>query len=110
MAALDPVRRMFRAAESGLEHQGSFEVVLAEMAELRLEKAIEYGEDRYQTERWTEEEELWMIFSDVYRKFIRMRQQVTAGDSEGMRESCRDIANYGAMGVQLIDKRKREVK
>lgn len=110
MSLLDRRReRLIEASfERYLRHQTSFEMVLEEIAELRMEKCTEYGEDRYRQEEWTEEEELWMIFSDIYRKFIRMRQQVANGDQEGMRESCLDIASYGAMGVQLIDKRRQD--
>lgn len=96
--------RLNTAARAGLHTQMGFESVLLEMGHLRLEKVVQYGEDRYQ-DRWSEPEEMWMIYSDIYRKFIRLRQQVLNGDLKGMRETCLDLANYGAMGVQLIDKR-----
>lgn len=100
-----PANRILVARETGLSFQESFEDVLAEMGSTRLEKATEYGEDRH--EGWDVDEEDWMIFSDIYRKFIRLRQQVHNHDHAGMRSTCLDLANYGAMGVQLIDNRTR---
>lgn len=101
--------RGMKAEAAGITTQIGFERVIAEMATVRLAKVIEYGEERYETERWTEQEELWMIYSDVYRKFIRLRQQVRSADTAGMRETLMDLANYGAMGVQLIDRRNESV-
>lgn len=86
-----------------LDLQERFEEVLKDIADLRIVKVAGYGEDRYDVDRWSEEEQLWMIFSDIYRKFIRLRTQVRNADVDGMRETCMDIASYGAMGVQIID-------
>lgn len=80
-----------------------FLMVLDTVASVRVHKVAQYGTDRYDMDRWTEEEQLWMIFSDIYRKFIRLRQQVRNKDLVGMRETCLDLCSYGAMGVQIID-------
>jgi hypothetical protein len=97
--------RMIEAQSLGLQHQEGFEKVLSEMGEVRLDKCNQYGEERYDQSKWTAAEETWMIFSDVFRKFIRLRQQVRRNDRKGMRETLLDLANYAAMGVQLIDQR-----
>ena len=73
---------------------------------LRFDKAREYGEDRYKEENW--DHALTMCYSDVYRKFIRLRTQLDNNDVDGMRETLRDLANYAIMGVQEIDRLMKE--
>lgn len=98
----------------GSQTQLAFECVLEELATLRLHKVREYGEARY--EEPDQPFNVIMAYGDVYRKTCRMRQQVKAAVSTwllarglspetaaGLRETFGDLANYSAMGVQLID-------
>lgn len=94
--------RLKIATHHKIKYQLGFEAVLAELAMLRLEKAIEYGESRYETR--DAEFDHWMLFSDVHRKYIRLRQQMRNKNIPGMIESYTDIANYAAMAVQLLKK------
>lgn len=79
----------------------AFRDVLKEMAEVRDAKVRSYGDSRYREPNPALN--LIMAFSDVHRKYIRLRQQTLDGDTAGLRETYMDMANYAAMGVQLID-------
>lgn len=93
--------------EEGSEHQFHYERISSILAETRLEKCKRYGEDRYANDK-TDGFQLWMCFSDVYRKFIRL-QQLTDLVNEGKEEYLEDlidayldISNYGIMAVQVL--------
>jgi hypothetical protein len=81
--------------------------VLKEAGNLQADKVKEYGADRY-----SEEDPAFamsMVYSDVYRKFIRLRQlSKTAPDSpeaaRALRDCLMDLGNYAFMGVQEIDR------
>lgn len=99
---------VYKRITEGSEHQLDYEIVLDHIANTGLHKCEKYGESRY------EEKDLqfnaWMCFSDVHRKYIRLRQLnelAVAGDEEAMRllkDAYLDIANYGIMGFQILDK------
>lgn len=83
-----------------------FAKVLAEMQSVRDAKVAEYGDSRYR-----EKDPLFsmmMAFSDIHRKYIRLRSQTLRvsdllPDPSDLRETYLDLANYAAMGVQLLD-------
>lgn len=83
--------------------------VLQELSDLQAAKVQEYGIKRYLES--DERRAMMMIYNDVYRKFIRFEHQTFdfLMDNDGrpdlpaIRESCRDMANYSAMGVQMVD-------
>lgn len=91
--------------------QADYERVLEEIATIRMQKVLSYGEDRYTTDPAEQEHHLFITYSDVYRKFIRIKEFFTRGlkvmkakDGESLRDAFLDLANYGIMGVQLLDK------
>ena len=100
----------------GSPSQACYESVLAELATLRLAKVKEYGEARY--EERDQNFNMVMTYSDLYRKFIRLRQLLwipvgqggvsggkLAFDISKIRQELLDLANYAIMGVQLIDQK-----
>ncbi len=60
------------AKKQGSKHHIRYEEILRDLSEQRLEKVRQYGESRYEEE--DEEFNLWMCFSDIHRKFIRLKQ------------------------------------
>lgn len=94
------VFRLSRATDAGLKYQEEYELVLSSLAAIRLQKCLEYGESRYE-----EVDPLfnrWMLFSDVHRKYIRLRQQLNRADLPGLIETYQDMANYAIMAVQML--------
>lgn len=96
------------ADEKGIEFQRQYENVIAQLAEVRLRKCIEYGERRYRVD--DPEFNRWMCYSDVYRKFIRLEKQMADVDPQApslgivnLLETYRDLANYAIMAVQLLE-------
>ena len=92
--------------------QEEFEKIQKEMAELRKVKVAEYGEDRYYERN--ADIAILMIYSDVYRKYIRLKTQTLncfstdhSLDLDNLRESYLDLANYATMAVQIIDRIKK---
>ena len=94
--------RLLKADRLGIKTQEKYERLINELADQRLNKVMEYGEDRY-SDDWSDDEHIWMIWSDVFRKFIRLRQLRKAMDLPGLREVLKDMANYCIMGMQIID-------
>lgn len=84
------------------EDNERFLAVLAELSNLRSEKLAEYGDERYREQDPVTVR--WMCYSDVYRKYVRLRQQMERVDTEGLRETYRDLANYAIMAVQELDR------
>jgi len=101
-----PEDRILHAASEGLKYQAEYEGTVAELAEVRLKKCIQYGEARYEIDpdNWTKQN--WLCYSDVYRKFIRLDQQMETGSTEDLLETYQDLANYAIMAVQLLRRRK----
>lgn len=94
--------RISEARKLGLKHQGSFEKVLDYIGDLRLDKCRQYGERRY--ENPDIEFNRAMAYSDVYRKFIRLEQQMKIrAPLQDLFETYRDLAAYSAMALQLIN-------
>lgn len=91
-----------------LETQIEYEDVVNQMAILRLNKVKDFGEDRYKIADM--ELQLWMMYCDTWRKFIRLKKLTKdsiAGDPvslKKLRQDMMDMANYGIMCVQLIDR------
>ena len=77
------------------------------MAQLRIAKLAQYGEDRYQIQMKDWWWDLVMCWSDIYRKYCRMKTLIRTakeqGPSKALRDCFMDLANYGIMGVQIID-------
>jgi Glyoxalase/Bleomycin resistance protein/Dioxygenase superfamily len=106
------ISRENRVAQ-GPPTQADYERVVDEAATLRMQKVKSYGEDRYNTpvDPTAPDHDLMMTYSDVYRKFIRIRKAIltpgtleSAPDGEWIRDAFLDLANYALMGVQLCDK------
>lgn len=99
--------RIKKAAECGIKSQEDFEKIVDNLATLRLEKVIDYGDSRYKNLEL--DKDLWMCFSDVNRKTIRLEQltkSVNKGDTAAMKvlsENYKDLTNYGLMGVQILE-------
>lgn len=93
---------------SGGKHQQAYEIIACDLAEQRMAKCKLYGESRY--EENDKEFDLWMCFSDIHRKYIRLRQLTQLareGDGQAINallDAYRDIANYGIMGIQILNK------
>ena len=98
-------QRMSKANEAGLKTHEHFEMLIDELATLRLEKVVQYSEARYE-----EPDAVFnrlMVFSDIYRKFIRLKQQLwtdrdTTPDDHKLCTDLMDLASYCLMGVQLL--------
>ncbi len=96
---------MDRAIANGLTTQARYEVLLDELATIRLEKVIAYGEARYKEK--SDEFNMWMCYCDVYRKFIRLESLLKVNknnkpDPEMLRDTYMDLANYALMAVQVL--------
>jgi hypothetical protein len=95
----------------GPKTQGGYERVLDEMANVRMVKVQSYGEDRYNPGEVPFN--LNITFADIHRKYIRLKEFFEKGilgdapDGESLRDCFLDLANYGAMGVQLLDLREK---
>jgi SpoVK/Ycf46/Vps4 family AAA+-type ATPase len=110
----DIVKRLTKADDNKMYTQHQYEMILSEAAELRMSKVLQYGEERY--DEPDVDVQLWMTFCDVWRKFSRLRQLIriiideNRADNyrlecaEKLRDDYLDMLNYGAMGVQIIDK------
>jgi hypothetical protein len=100
---------LYKAGQEGSKHHLDYEEIIRDLAEQRLAKVAQYGEDRYDSNEG-EDFDLWMSFSDVYRKFIRLKQLTRLalkGDEAAkiaLVDAYKDIANYGIMGVQITNK------
>lgn len=80
-----------------------FRSVLAEAAGLREQRLAEYGLDRFDEEELTFA--LLMCYSDVYRKFIRLKTLTkNRGDLAALRDTYIDMLNYAAQAVMEIDR------
>jgi len=95
-------------SESCDTHHRDYEVISSKLADVRIDKVAAYGTSRYEDN--DEEFDLWMCFCDVHRKYIRLKtltKLVRAGHKEALPalvDAYRDIANYGMMGVQILEK------
>lgn len=91
----------------GSKHQLSYEIISSKLAEIRFEKCKKYGESRYEPQ--DAEFNLWMCFSDVHRKYIRLSKLTklaVRGDKEAKKlliDAYFDLANYAIMGVQILE-------
>jgi hypothetical protein len=101
--------RLHAAELKGLKTQKEYERVLADAAYLRMHKVTQYGEERYDDPDI--EVQLWMTYCDVWRKFSRLRMLIKnvihnkdVVSLNKLRSDYQDLLNYGAMGVQIIDR------
>lgn len=85
-----------------------FASVTERMAQVHEEKLEEYGISRYQEVEHPEAPV--MLFSDIHRKYIRLRQQLLINPLSGVStdwgsvaRGCLDLSNYGVMGVQVAE-------
>ena len=95
--------RVEDATRMGIKFQLEFEHAIAALAEIRLNKCGAYGERRYEV--LDPEFNRWMCYSDVYRKFIRLEQQMKTGSVDELLETYRDLANYAIMAVQILGRK-----
>jgi len=101
--------RLHAAEIKGLKTQMEYEKVLADAAYIRMHKVEQYGEERY--DEPDIEIQLWMTYCDVWRKFSRLRMLIKniihkkdVNCLKKLRSDYQDLLNYGAMGVQIIDR------
>lgn len=82
--------------------------VVKELERTTIQKLNQYGIDRYKQHNPVFH--LWMCFSDVYRKMLRLeRLTVHAADGsetamKKLIDDYKDIANYAIMAVQILEK------
>lgn len=105
---LSRISRLSIARQKGIKTQDEFERLIDKLASMRLEKVIQYGEDRYHEDDL--EFNLWMCYSDVYRKHIRLRQltrdAAKGGEvSPALIDAYRDMANYAIMALQVLERK-----
>ena len=98
----------------GVDTQKKYEEVIEELSEIRKAKIISYGEDRYSKEEGYDFD-MMMVYSDIYRKYIRLKQLIKNNisrntDGESLRDAFADLANYAIMGIQIYDSYKEEEK
>lgn len=104
----NPEGRVAAGKKHGIITQGEYEKVIANIATIRLNKVIAYGEDRYN--ETDEEFNYWMCYSDVYRKYIRIKTLTKAAlkkgaDGESLIDTYKDLANYAIMAIQILEKK-----
>jgi len=102
--------RIIEALNFNVFTQQEYERVLTGLANMRLEKVIQYGEDRYNEP--DPNVNLLMCYSDVYRKYIRLKKlsfDFKNPDYESLIDTYKDLANYAIMAIQILEKeRNRE--
>ena len=95
--------------------------VVDNLLNIVADKLTAYGTERYD-EAHSDEFNLWMCFSDVYRKILRLERltRTAAMDSKGcgdlikikaaarkkLIDDYKDIANYAIMAVQILEEKK----
>ena len=97
-----------RVAE-GPPTQAAYEKIVDALATLRMQKVLSYGEARYKDTDPTHA--FGLLYADIYRKFIRIQNAIGPGKPPGsydtaveaLRDTLLDLANYGIMGVQLLE-------
>lgn len=94
------------AQEYRLKFQVEFENTLDRIAEIRVNKCAQYGESRY--EETDKEFNRWMLFSDIHRKYIRLRQQIRQSHDAGLLETYTDLAAYALMAVQILSRQETQ--
>lgn len=90
-----------------LEFQEEYEDALAEAATIRLQRALEYGEEHYRDITAEDYAVMEGVYWDIRRKYNRLRTLFSTWKTsprEGLRDALLDIANYALMGVQLLDR------
>ena len=97
--------RLVSSSGHGLITHKRYEELLDELATIRLQKVIAYGEARYKEQSC--EFNMWMCYCDVYRKFIRLESLLnvskdSAPNPELLRDTYMDLANYALMAVQVL--------
>ena len=100
--------RMVKALHLGLCSHIDYERVLNELADMRLEKVIQYGEDRYAEDDLSVN--MLMCYSDIYRKHIRLKKlsfNFENPDIESLLDTYRDLANYAVMAIQILERYER---
>lgn len=107
-------QRLEKAKQLGLKTQEKYEEIVDEIANIRIDKVSSYGEDRYSMAEGFDFDML-MCFSDIYRKYIRVKKlvknnSIKGEDGETLREAFKDLANYGIMGIQIYDNYTKEKK
>ncbi len=98
--------------DQGGPTQIHYEMVVDEIATIRLRKVQAYGEDRYEDPDI--DHAMGLSYADVYRKFIRIKHLISErkyegnGDGETLEQAFKDLANYCIMGAQLLQQFQRE--
>lgn len=88
--------------------QEAYDQVCYDLRTLFQGKIHAYGTKRYDDELGLRFN-LWMTYSDVYRKFIRLERQIEAvattqqNDIQDLIETYQDLANYSIMAVQILE-------
>ncbi|MFA5604162.1 MAG: hypothetical protein WDA12_04880 [Bacilli bacterium] len=105
---LDKEQRLLLASKLGITTQAEYEEIVEGMASLRLEKVKLYGESRYELNDAMLDRKL--CFSDIHRKYIRIKTAMVDESSDSVGEETRDslldslldMANYSLMAIQVL--------
>jgi hypothetical protein len=97
--------RIKRAEANSLKTQRVYEGIIDEMANIRLNKVMDYGEDRYKIDDL--DFDMAMCYSDIWRKFIRIKNLIVnkvkiLNVQESIEDTLLDLANYCIMAVQIL--------
>jgi hypothetical protein len=103
MKITNAAQRIKEAQTKGLAYHSEYEMILDALARVRIAKCVAYGEARYIP--MDKDMQRWLCYSDVYRKFIRLEQQMKTGSTEDLIETYSDLANYAIMALQLLSRK-----
>lgn len=85
-----------------------FEKAFHEASLIKIQKSKQYGESAYIEDDFAAQ--IWSIYFNVKRKYVRMRRLVDhivndkdVESFEKFRSDLIDTVNYGLMGIQAID-------
>ncbi len=99
--------RIERARASGLKTQERYESLVSEMAELRLDKVLDYGEHRFNKTLSLKESKA-VLWANLQRKFQRATNDLIHMPAEfkldaSDRDTYLDLANYALMVLEIGD-------
>lgn len=103
-----PVAMPAPGVREELEGQEQFEDILLGLALVRYWKTKAYGPSRLQVNPGESGFDEAMMFSDIHRKYIRLRpllfQKHPQGlDNDAIIETLGDLGVYAVMGIQIIE-------
>lgn len=126
---MDKNERIEYAKNNGIASQGEYEKILDDCAKIRLRKVEEYGNSVYEMPP-DFPFDLLDVYSNIRRKYFRLNKIIRTiiknrmvvhkkydsnydcgeESSELLKEQFRDLLNYCAMGIQVLNKLRSEVE